>query len=148
MGGAFQVVFDPQAYAPNADYAGKYGDYDFQHHYYGRIGDFDSREEFECACRLDQQAATGRIKFWVRNLVNKAGSSFFLQKADGRFYPDFICVLPDDTMLIVEYKGAQGWTDAQDDRDIGELWAELSGGKCRFVMVRNRQWQQMESALD
>jgi type III restriction enzyme len=144
VGGAFQVVFDPQAYAPNADYAGKYGDYDFRHHYYGRIGDFDSREEFECACWLDQQAAQGHIRFWVRNLVNKPGCSFFLQKADGRFYPDFVCALPDGKILIVEYKGGLGWTDAQGDRDIGGLWAELSDGKCRFVMVRDRQWQQVE----
>lgn len=147
VGGEFQVVFNPQAYAPNADYDGRYGIYDFQQHYYGRIGAFDSKEEFECACWLDQQAAKGRIKFWVRNLVNKPGSSFFLQKANGRFYPDFICVLPQGEVLVVEYKGAQGWTDAEDDRKIGGLWAELSEGKCRFVMVRDRQWQQLEDAL-
>ncbi len=144
VGGEFQVVFDPHAYAPNADYDGAY---DFQHHYYGRVGIFDSKEEFECACWLDQQAANGRIRFWVRNLVNKAGSSFFLQKASGRFYPDFICVLPGGEILVVEYKGAQGWTDAQDDRDIGNLWANLSDGKCRFVMVRDRQWQDIDEAL-
>lgn len=147
VGDAFQVVFHPQAYSPNADYDDRYGVYDFQHHYYGRIGDFDSKEEFECACWLDQQAAQARIKFWVRNLVNKPGSSFFLQKADGKFYPDFICVLPHGEILVVEYKGAQGWTDAEDDRQIGGLWAELSDNKCRFVMVRDRQWQQIEDAL-
>ena len=147
VGGEFQVVFNPQTYAPNADYDSRYGIYDFQQHYYGRIGAFDSREEFECACWLDQQAANGRIKFWVRNLVNKPGSSFFLQKANGRFYPDFICVLPQGEILVVEYKGAQGWTDAEDDRQIGGLWAELSGDKCRFVMARDRQWQQIEAAL-
>jgi type III restriction enzyme len=147
VGGEFKVVFDPQAYAPNADYDGRHGDYDFQHHYYGRIGAFDSKEEFECACWLDQQAARGRIKFWVRNLVNKPGSSFFLQKADGRFWPDFVCELPDGKILVVEYKGAQGWTDAQDDRDIGGLWAELSGGRCRFVMVRDKKWRQIEDVL-
>jgi type III restriction enzyme len=38
--------------------------------------------------------AAGRIQFWVRNLVRREGSSFFLQKADGRFYPDFLCQLP------------------------------------------------------
>jgi type III restriction enzyme len=79
--------------------------------------------------------------------VNKPGSSFFLQKADGRFYPDFTCALPDGGILVVEYKGTQGWADAQDDRDIGGLWAELGGGRCRFVMVKNRQWQQLEGAL-
>ncbi|HYM86543.1 MAG TPA: hypothetical protein VET30_07370, partial [Pseudoxanthomonas sp.] len=150
VGDGFEVVFNPQAYAPNRDYDGRsseYGSYDFQHHYYSRIGAFDSREEFECACWLDQQAATGRIRFWVRNLVNKPGASFFLQKADGRFYPDFICMMPHGEILVVEYKGAQGWTDAEDDRQIGGLWAELSNGKCRFVMARDRQWQQIEDAL-
>ena len=96
--------------APNADYDGRY----FRHHYYGRIGDFDSKEEFECACKLDQLAASGRIRFWVRNLVNKCGASFFLQKAGSRFYPELICA---------------------------------SNGKCRFVMVKSRQWQQLEGAL-
>jgi type III restriction enzyme len=148
VGGEFKIVFDPQAYAPNADYDGRHGAYDFQHHYYGRIGAFDSREEFECACWLDQQAALGRIRFWVRNLVNKPGSSFFLQKADGRFYPDFVCMLPQGEILIVEYKGGDRWAGAQDDRDIGDLWAELSGGACRFVMVRDRQWQKIDVELD
>lgn len=147
VGGEFQVVFDPQAYAPNTDYDGRHGLYDFRHHYYGRIGAFDSKEEFECACWLDQQAARGRIKFWVRNLVNKPGSSFFLQKADGRFYPDFVCMLPHGEILAVEYKGGDRWTDAQDDRDIGNLWAELSDGDCLFVMARDRQWSQIDDAL-
>ena len=147
VGGEFRFDFDPNAYAPNADYDDRYGVYDFRHHYYDRIGDFDSREEFECACWLDQQAEKGRIRFWVRNLVRKQGASFFLQKADGRFYPDFICVLPDNGILVVEYKGAQGWTDAEDDRRIGDLWAELSDGSCRFVMARNRDWSQIDAML-
>ncbi|HLU06940.1 MAG TPA: DEAD/DEAH box helicase family protein [Woeseiaceae bacterium] len=148
VGGEFNVSFDPQGYAPNADYDDRYGVYDFRHHYYGRIGDFDSKEEFECACKLDQLAEAGRVRFWVRNLVNKPGSSFFLQKADGRFYPDFVCALPDDRILVVEYKGARDWANAQDDRDIGDLWAELSNGKCRFVMVGNREWHRLETVLD
>lgn len=145
VGGAFGIAFDPNAYAPAADYDDRYGLVDFRHHYYARIGDFDSREEFECACRLDQLAAEGRLRFWVRNLVNRTGASFFLQKADGRFYPDFICVLPDDRVLVVEYKGGMGWTDAQDDRDIGALWAEMSDGACMFVMVRDRQWHVIDA---
>lgn len=92
-------------------------------------------------------AQAGRIRFWVRNLVNRGGGSFFLQKANGRFYPDFVCQLNDGKILIVEYKGAQGWTDAQDDRDIGDLWAELSGGHCRFVMVRDKKWDWIEAKL-
>ena len=147
VGGPFTIDFDPQAYAPGNDYDGRYGSYDFRHHYYGRIGDFDSSEEFHCACWLDQQAEMGRVRFWVRNLVRKQGASFFLQKADGRFYPDFICVLPDDRVLIVEYKGTQGWTDAEDDRQIGALWSEMSEGRCGFVMARNRDWSGIEAAL-
>lgn len=139
--------FHPQAYAPNADYDGRYGHYDFQHHYYARIGDFDTREEFECACWLDQQAALGRVDFRVRNLVRKERCSFFLQKAGGRFYPDFLCRLPGGKILVVEYKGGQGWTDAEDDRQIGGLWAELSDGRCRFVMVTKRNWSAMDPHL-
>jgi type III restriction enzyme len=59
----------------------------------------------------------------------------------------FVCELPGGEILVVEYKGAQGWTDARDDRDIGNLWAELSDGKCRFLMVRDRQWHQIEEKL-
>lgn len=144
---AFCVEFNPQAYAPNADYDGRYGHYDFQHHYYARIGDFDSSEEFACACWLDQQAALGHMTFWVRNLVRKEGCSFFLQKADGRFYPDFLCKLPDGRVLAVEYKGGQGWTDAEDDRQIGGLWAELSSGRCLFVMATNSDWSGIDALL-
>ena len=72
--------FHPHAYAPSRDYDGRFGQFDFRKHFYGRIGDFDSKEEFECACWLDTQAQKGRIQFWVRNLVRREGSSFFLQK--------------------------------------------------------------------
>ena len=150
IGGDFLFEFDPQGYAPSRDYdprRSEYGHWDFRKHFHGRIGDFDSKEEFECAVQLDMLAQKGRIRYWVRNLVNRGGGSFFLQKASGRFYPDFVCMLNDGTILVVEYKGAQGWTDAQDDRDIGNLWAELSAGACRFVMVRNRQWQDIDATL-
>jgi type III restriction enzyme len=90
----YAFEFHAQAYAPSRDYDGRFGHFDFRKHFYGRIGDFDSKEEFECACWLDIQAQQGRIQFWVRNLVRREGSSFFLQKADGRFYPDFLCQLP------------------------------------------------------
>jgi type III restriction enzyme len=145
VGNDYEFVFNPQGYAPSRDYDGRFGEFGFRKHYYGRIGDFDSKEEFECACKLDTYAQQGRMQFWVRNLVRKEGCSFFLQKADGRFYPDFLCKLNDGTTLAVEYKGEQGWTNAQDDRDIGGLWAALSEGRCKFVMVRNKQWEQIEA---
>ncbi|MCC9000330.1 MAG: restriction endonuclease subunit R, partial [Candidatus Contendobacter sp.] len=143
--------FHAQSYAPSRDYDGRFGYFDFRKHYYGRIGDFDSKEEFECACWLDIQAQQGRIQFWVRNLVRREGSSFFLQKADGRFYPDFLCQLPvvgDDPgpILAVEYKGDR-WAAAEDDRLIGGLWASLSEGRCRFAMVKEKRWGWIEECL-
>lgn len=148
----YAFEFHAQAYAPSRDYDGRFGHFDFRKHFYGRIGDFDSKEEFECACWLDTQAQKGRIQFWVRNLVRREGSSFFLQKATGRFYPDFLCQLPGENdlpgpVLTVEYKGANGWTDAEDDRLIGGLWANLSDGRCRFVMVKEKRWDWIEDHL-
>lgn len=151
----YAYEFNEHSYSPSRDYDPQtsiYGTFPFKKHHYGRIGDFDSKEEFECACWLDIQAQKGRIQSWVRNLVRKDAGAFFLQKATGRFYPDFICKLPDTAqgtgvILLVEYKGANGWTDAEDDRLIGGLWANLSGGQCRFVMVKHKQWEQIEPFL-
>lgn len=152
VGDKYVFEFHAQHYAPARDYDWRYGRFDFRRHFYSRIGDFDSREEFECACKLDTLAQQGRIRFWVRNLVRREGCSFFLQKADGRFYPDFLCQLPDvggkpGSVLAVEYKGGNGWAAAEDDRLIGGLWASMSGGRCRFVMVRDREWEKLEPSL-
>lgn len=149
----YAFEYHAQAYAPSRDYDGRFGHFDFRKHYYGRVGDFDSKEEFECACWLDTQAQKGRIQFWVRNLVRREGSSFFLQKADGRFYPDFLCQLPGTAdapgpILAVEYKGADRWAATKDDRLIGGLWANLSEGRCRFVMVKDKCWQWVEEHLN
>jgi type III restriction enzyme len=148
----YAFEFHAQAYAPSRDYDGRFGHFDFRKHFYGRMGDFDSKEEFECACQLDMWAQQGRIQFWVRNLVRREGSSFFLQKADGRFYPDFLCQLPGSAdkpgvILAVEYKGADRWNGAEDDRLIGGLWANLSEGRCRFVMVKDKRWEWIEENL-
>jgi len=151
----FTFEFHQQVYAPSRDYdprTSPYGHFDFRKHYYGRIGDFDSKEEFECACWLDTQAQQGRIAFWVRNLVRKEGNSFFLQKAGGRYYPDFLCQLPakdnkPGPILAVEYKGSDRWKEAEDDRLIGGLWASLSDGRCRYVMVKDRQWELIDILL-
>lgn len=141
--------FPPHGYAPGRYDEGEYGPYFFKKHFYGQIGAFDSREEFECACWLDQQAEHGRILFWVRNPVRRESCSFFLQRADGRFYPDFVCKLPDGKVLVVEYKGADRWDTpkVQQDRAIGELWASLSDDCCRFVMLKNREWSRIQAQL-
>jgi type III restriction enzyme len=133
-------------YYPSSCYnAERWGHYDFKKHFYRQIGDFDSKEEFECACFLDNEAVKGNIKFWIRNLATRG---FYLQKAFSRFYPDFICVLPNDRFLVVEYKGADRWDTpkVKEDRAIGELWAELSDGLCRFIMIKDRDWETIVAA--
>lgn len=139
--------FRPEAYSPSRDYDDRYGLHAFRKHFYSRVGDFDSKEEFECAVWLDTEAQKGRLQYWVRNLARREGASFFLQKATGRFYPDFVCKLNDGRFLVVEYKGANGWTDAADDRLIGGLWAQLSDGTCQFIMIKDKQWFLLDALL-
>ena len=137
VGSEYQFEFHPDAYSPSHDDDREYGDYEFKRHYYPRMGAFDSAEEYQCACWLDRQK---EIEFWVRNLVGKNGGSFFLQAAAKKFYPDFVCKLTDGRILVVEYKGGDRWGNAAPDRLVGELWEELSGGTCSFVMVKDKQW--------
>ena len=143
----FTYDFRPEAYAPSSDYDGRFGVHRFRKHFYSRMGDFDSKEEFECAVHLDIQAQKGRLEFWVRNLARREGASYFLQKATGRFYPDFICKRNDGTFLIVEYKGGDRWKEAAADRLIGELWANMSDGTCQFLMLTNKQFERIDSLL-
>lgn len=134
----YQFTFHPDSYGPNQVHP-EPGE--FEYHYYPVIGHFDSGEELALARWLDQQAHKGRIEFWVRNLVKKPGVSYSLQRpSGGKFYPDFVCKLPDGRLLVVENKGSDRWNEAEEDRKIGALWAEMSEGKCLFVMVRNKDW--------
>ncbi|MFN3883852.1 MAG: hypothetical protein ACK4Q4_03710 [Rhodocyclaceae bacterium] len=47
----------------------------------------------------------------------------------------------------MEYKGADRWAGVEDDRSIGGLWASLSEGRGRFVMVKDKRWEWIEEAL-
>jgi type III restriction enzyme len=146
VGSEYSFEFHPDAYAPDRDYDGRYGDYEFEKHYYPRMGDFDSGEEYQCATWLDRK---DEVEFWVRNLVRKNGASFFLQNANQRFYPDFVCKLKDGRILVVEYKGADRMAGetAKSNRLLGELWAEMSDGKCLFVMATAKDWSQISSLI-
>ena len=51
-------------------------------------------------------------------------------------------------ILAVEYKGgpiADG-RDSDEKKRIGQLWANRSHGKCRFVWVENEQWHLIAGA--
>ena len=83
----------------------------------------------------------------MRNLVRQPTCSFFLPSLNDRFYPDFVCRLKDGRILVVEYKSTRDRDSAKPDRHIGELWAELSGGKCFFVMVKEKRWDWIDAKL-
>ena len=124
-----------------------HGSYQFQKHYYGnhRIGglrekrkDGKSSEEFICAQAIDMHP---KLKYWVRNLDSRPQTSLRLPLADGWFYPDFVALLYDGRIFIIEYKGEHLQTneDTQEKANIGELWEEKSNGKGIFLMaVKNR----------
>lgn len=69
-------------------------------------------------------------------LVNVARhpASFWLQTSTQRTYPDFVAELTDGRIFVVEYKGADHWADAAEDRAIGEVWARATGNL--YLMVR------------
>ncbi len=77
------------------------------------------------------------MKHWVRNLERQPETSFWLPTSTDRFYPDFVAELTDGRILVVEYKGADRYSndDSREKRDIGAVWAAASNGRCRFVMV-------------
>ncbi|HET7831462.1 MAG TPA: DEAD/DEAH box helicase family protein [Gallionella sp.] len=115
-------------------YAGRW---DFRKHYYPVIANLkDKGEEFDCARMIDRHP---QVKHWVRNLDSEPG--FWLPVAKGRFFPDFIAELTDGRIAVIEYKGAHLRNDPQEieKRQVGELWAAKSDGKClfRFVYLDN-----------
>jgi type III restriction enzyme len=52
-------------------------------------------------------------------------------------------------VLVVEYKGGNMWdtTKVIMDRKTGKLRAELSDGKCLFLMVKDRDWSSIDAIL-
>lgn len=131
------INFAKMAYEPGWLYE---GGFQFKKHYFGtkpgelreKRADGELTEEFKCAQYLD---ALPELKFWARNLSRRT-SSFRLQTSTDWFYPDFIAMLHDGRVLVVEYKG-KGWSemkDSEEKRDVGSVWESRSGGKCLFIM--------------
>ena len=137
-------TFEPHSYPYNTHYTGHYR---FQKHYYQHVGDLKSDgEEFKCAQFID---TLPEVKFWVRNLERKPLHSFWIQTSTDKFYPDFVCLLTDGRYLVVEYKGDHLWSaeDAEEKREIGELWEKRSGGKCLFIMPRGPDFGAIRAKL-
>ena len=158
---AFQALLDPNCATPvvvNTDVCFSYdprqyplgrayrGAYEFKKHYYPEVGDLKAEgEEFECARFIDQ---LDKVAFWVRNLERR-NESFWLPTSTDRFYPDFVTKLEDGRVLVVEYKGEHLWSndDSTEKRNLGELWAERSGGSCLFIMPKGKDFGAIASLL-
>jgi type III restriction enzyme len=93
----------------------------------------ETGEEFQCAQAIDSLPA---VKFWIRN-VARHPNSFWLPTATDKFYPDFVALLKDESLLVVEYKGAHiaDSLDTAEKRTIGQLWERASHGQGRFILV-------------
>lgn len=137
----FCFEFDPERYAPNAYYEGFY---QFGKHYFPTVGELDG-EEFECAQFIDTLA---QVWHWVRNPV-RSESSYWLQTSTDRFYPDFVVLLNDGRVMLVEYKNERDWSndDSQEKLRVGKLWEERSGGHCLFVMPKGKDWGAIAAAI-
>jgi type III restriction enzyme len=129
----YSFQFDPKSYPTNSFYQGRYA---IGKHYYGNvIGAFDSDEELECAKDIAQ---CEEVKYWVRNLVHDSWA-FRLPLSNGKFfYPDFVALLNDGRIFVIEYKGEIYVDAAQEKKNIGERWEEKSAGKALFLMAVKR----------
>jgi type III restriction enzyme len=123
----------------------------FHRHFYGpyMVGAFDSKDEYDCAFLINHMP---QVKHWIRNLSGHPETSFWLPTSIGRFYPDFVVELQDGRYWIIEYKGEHliDKQETKEKKNIGELWAEKSGGKGIFLMAekRNSKGQSLKDQLD
>lgn len=124
-------TYDPNRYAANRLYD---GGYPFRKHYYRAVGWMDSEEEAGAAEVIDRLDS---VQYWVKNIPREPNQSFWLQTSTGKFYPDFVALLTDGRVLVVEYKGAHllEHHETVEKKMVGELWAARSKGKCLFLMV-------------
>lgn len=129
------MIFDEQTYSYNQPYSGATK---FNKHYTSIIGDLKpSGEEFDCAAYID---AMDDVRYWIRNVEGKK-TSFWLQLPRQKFYPDFVAMLHDGRILVVEYKGQHLYEAEEPKRQIGAVWAEASGGRCLFCMPTERNFE-------
>ena len=67
----------------------------------------------------------------------KHPESFWLPTVRGKFYPDFVALLEDGRLMVVEYKGSHiaESPDTSEKRTVGELWERKSDGMCLFLIA-------------
>lgn len=127
----YSIDYTGKYYVPTTAYRGTV----FNKHYFAQVGDMN-KEEVECARIIDNLL---EVEYWVRN-IEKHSYSFYLPMANSNFYPDFVVLLKDGRILVVEYKGDHlaTNTDSENKRLIGQLWEKSSNGKCLFLMATKK----------
>lgn len=137
------LLFETQTYAYRRPYRGRT---ELRKHYFDVVGDLEGEgEEFDCALHIDRLP---QVETWVRN-TDRQKASFWLHTSTDKFYPDFVGLLTDGRVLVVEYKGALNKADDTRKKElIGQLWADASEGRrCLFVMCKDRDYQAIDKAI-
>lgn len=134
VSGEYSFSFEPDAYHPQRRYQGSFRP---MKHFYPTVADMNG-EEAECAKAIEMLG--GKLKYWVRNL-DSGPYAFRLPTSTDNFYPDFIVMLNDGRILVVEYKGEDRITndDTKEKDQLGQLWAKKSGNL--FIMARKKDDQ-------
>lgn len=123
-------TFTSNNYMPNPDNRSA----NFKKHKYKNVHKFDSQEEYEVALYIDK---IPNVKTWIRNIDSDVINSFWLQTAEGKFYPDFILEFENGKTVVAEYKGkvyipeyeitkkpiAEAWGMLRDSYDFVSLYA-------------------------
>lgn len=138
-----ELVFEESRYAYREPYKGRT---DFRKHLFRVVGDLEpTGEEHDCAVYIERMP---EVKAWVRN-TSQQPSSFWLQTATDKFYPDFVTLLTDGRIMVIEYKGSHiaSADDAKEKRLIGELWADRSGGSCLFLLIEGKEFSRIDAAI-
>ena len=137
------IMFFDDMYADVPKYRGT--KFKFRNHFMGpdEVPAFDGvegGEEEQCALVIDGLPG---LNYWTRN-VSRHRNSFSLPTSTDKFYPDFVALMEDDRLLVVEYKGKdrtpEESRDSQEKDMIGKQWAKASNGKAIFVTttIENR----------
>lgn len=129
-------------YPANIYYEGKYR---FNKHFHNLVSDMNG-EEAECALNIDSHPD---VEYWIRNLERTEKFAYWLQTSTDKFYPDFVVKLKDGTIVLVEYKRPDLYDtpDSQEKRKVGEYYEYISNGKCRFVMLKGKEWDKLNRRL-
>jgi len=126
--------FKSNNYNPNPDNRSE----NFKKHKYKNVHKFDSKEEYEVALYIDRLA---NVKTWIRNVDKDPINSFWLQTADGKFYPDFVICFENGKIVVAEYKGKVYIPEYEKTKKpLGDAWGMLSD-KYDFVSLYDNNYK-------